>query len=70
MKETDKSMYVDVTEVMKDCGVSRTTAYRIIKHMNEQVKDDHPLALIIPGRVNRLWYNEACLRKGGGDGYE
>lgn len=66
MKETDRSMYVDVAEVMRECGVSRTTAYRIIKHMNEQIAIDHPSALIIAGRVNRLWFDEACLRKSGG----
>ena len=29
--------------------------------MNAQLKEEHPTALIIAGKVNRIWYEEACL---------
>lgn len=66
MSNDSDSLYVDAEQVMKDWGVSRATAYTLIKRMNEQIKRAYPSALIIAGKVNRLWYNEACLRRSGG----
>ena len=59
-KNTDTA-YIGPQQVMEDWDVSRATAYNIIKKMNAQLKEEHPTALIIAGKVNRIWYEEACL---------
>ncbi len=56
-------IYVDAAQVMNDWGVSKATAYSIIKEMNEQIKKENPHALIIAGKVSRAWYNSACMTK-------
>ncbi len=61
MDSTNEPMYYGPERVMADWNVSRATAYTIIKRMNDQLKTEHPAALIIPGKVNRVWYEEACL---------
>lgn len=33
----NKKMYVDVTEVCKDWGVSRAQGYKIIKQLNDRI---------------------------------
>lgn len=55
------TIYIGPERIMTDWGVSRATAYTIIKRMNTQLQSKHPTALIIPGKVNRVWYEEACL---------
>ena len=35
----NKKMYVDVTEVCEDWGVSRAQGYKIIKQLNERMLD-------------------------------
>ncbi len=54
--------YVGPERIMADWRVSRATAYSIIKKMNAQIQSQHPTALIISGKVNRIWYEEACLQ--------
>lgn len=54
-------VYIGPERVMSDWGVSKATAYNLIKRLNDQLKTEHPAALIIPGKVNRVWYEEACL---------
>jgi len=61
MKAVD-SMYVDVDQVMKDWGVSRSKAYAIIRELSAQMKKDNPKLLTIAGKVNRIYYDEVCLR--------
>lgn len=62
MKEDNaKALFVDVARVQQDLGVSRAKAYGIIKDLNRQLKEQYPRAIIIAGRVNRLWYEEALM---------
>lgn len=55
-------LYIGVDTVKKDLGVSRAKAYAVIKELNENMKAEHPKAIIVAGKVNRIWYEEACLR--------
>ncbi len=64
MNQSTKPAYVGPTEIMQDWAVSKATAYNIIRKMNTQLKREHPSALIIAGKVNRVWYEEACLQTG------
>lgn len=60
--EKDASLYIDVETVKKDCGVSYSKAYGIIRDLNEQLKKEKPNAVIIPGKVNKAWYEDALLK--------
>ena len=62
MKDTFRPAYIGPEQIMTDWDVYRATAYSIIKKMNAQLKEEHPTALIIAGKVNRVWYEEACLQ--------
>ena len=62
MKRKSKTAYIGPQQIMEDWDVSRATAYNIIKKMNAQLKKEHPTALIIAGKVNRIWYEKACLQ--------
>ena len=53
---------------MFDLGVSRAKAYDVIKELNAQMKKENPRAIVVSGKVNRIWYEEACLRGGGNNG--
>lgn len=57
-----KPLFVDVDTVMYDLGVSRAKAYEVIKQLNKDLKAKHPQALVVSGKVNRIWYEEACLQ--------
>ncbi len=59
-----ETAYVGPQKIMEDWGVSKATAYNIIKQMNTQMKKEHPTALVLAGKVNRIWYEEACLQTG------
>ena len=54
--------YIGPQTIMEDWNVSKATAYNIIKKLNSQLLKEHPSALIIAGKVNRIWYEEACLQ--------
>ena len=54
-----KELFVGVDTVKSDLGVSRAKAYKIIKDLNDQLKEINPRAVIVAGRVNRIWYEEA-----------
>lgn len=60
-EENANALFVDVARVQQDLGVSRAKAYGIIKDLNRQLKEQYPRAIIIAGRVNRLWYEEALM---------
>ncbi len=62
MNNRTETAYIGPQQIMEDWDVSRATAYNIIKKMNAQLKKEHPTALIIAGKVNRIWYEEACLQ--------
>lgn len=62
MKNDMEPAYIGPQQIMEDWDVSKATAYNIIKKMNTQLKKEHPTALIIAGKVNRIWYEDACLK--------
>lgn len=47
-----------------DLGVSRSKAYEVIRELNASMKEAYPKAIVVPGKVNRIWYEEACLGAG------
>ena len=47
-----------------DLGVSRAKAYDVIKQLNKELKKENPRAIVVAGKVNRIWYEEACLKAG------
>ena len=61
MKNIQNTIFVGVETVVKDLGISKPKAYKIIKELNEKLKKANPNAIIINGKVNRNWYNQACL---------
>ena len=62
MKETALPLYVGVETVKQDLGVSKAKAYEIIKNLNNEMKAEHPRAIVVSGKVNRIWYDAACLK--------
>ena len=50
---------VGAETVSRDLDVSMPTAYKIIREWNKEIKEKYPSAIIIPGKVNRAWYNNA-----------
>ena len=61
MYENEKSLFVNVATVCHDLGVSKAKGYQIIKELNTELKKQHPMAIVVAGKVNRVWYEEACL---------
>ena len=61
-KTVNKKMYVGVDTVMRDFDVSKPKAYAIIHALNEELRREHPLAIVVAGKVNRFWYDKACLK--------
>ena len=55
--------YVDVAEVCRDSGCSRSKGYSIIKQLSEQMKSENPRLLTMSGKINRIYYEEACMRR-------
>lgn len=55
--------YVDVAEVCRDWGCSRSKGYAIIKQLSEQMKSENPRLLTMSGKINRIYYEEACMRR-------
>ena len=64
MKEDRLPLFVGVDTVKYDLGVSRDKAYEVIKQINKEMKEQNPRAIVVSGKVNRIWYEEACLRTG------
>ncbi|MFR2565247.1 MAG: hypothetical protein ACLS8Q_10100 [Anaerovoracaceae bacterium] len=62
MLEERKPLFVGVNTVQYDFGVSRAKAYSIIKQLNEALKAENPKAIVVAGKVNRIYYEEACLK--------
>ena len=61
--EQKKTAYVDVTEVCEDCNVSRSKGYAIIKQLSEQMKQENPKLLVMSGKINRVYYEEVCMKR-------
>lgn len=62
MMNNTESLFVGVETIERDLGISRPKAYKVIKEMNASLKESHPNAIIIAGKVNRAWYNNATLQ--------
>lgn len=60
---TNDKLYVGVETVMSDFDISKPKAYAIIHKLNEELIKKHPAAIVVAGKVNRYWYDEACLRQ-------
>ena len=63
MEEKRKTMYVDVDEVCEDWGVCRSKGYAIIKDLSNQLLKENPKVLLVAGKINRIYYEEACLMR-------
>lgn len=59
----EKTAYVDVEEVCRDWGCSRSKGYAIIKQLSQQMKAENPKLLVMSGKINRIYYEEACMRR-------
>ena len=64
MNKEREPLFIGVDTVMFDLGVSRAKAYDVIRKLNEDLKKEHPKAIVVTGKVNRILYEEACLRGG------
>ena len=64
MNKEKEPLFVGVDTGMFDLGVSRAKAYDVIRELNEELKKEHPKAIVVSGKVNRIWYEEACLKGG------
>ena len=64
MNKEREPLFIGVDTVMFDLGVSRAKAYDVIRKLNEDLKKEHPKAIVVTGKVNRIWYEEACLKGG------
>lgn len=64
MTEERVPMFVGVDTVKFDLGVSRAKAYEVIKQLNKEMKEQNPRAIVVSGKVNRIWYEKACLKSG------
>ena len=64
MAEERQPLFVGVDTVIFDLGVSRAKAYDVIKQLNKELKKENPHAIVVAGKVNRIWYEEACLKAG------
>lgn len=64
MNKVKEPLFIGVDTVMFDLGVSRAKAYDVIRELNEELKKEHPKAIVVAGKVNRIWYEEACLKGG------
>ena len=62
MAEKHQPLFVGVDTVIFDLGVSRAKAYDVIKQLNKELKEENPRAIIVAGKVNRIWYEQACLK--------
>ena len=62
MNEKTKPLFVNVDTVRNDLGVSKAKAYQVIKELNTELKKKYPMAIVVAGKVNRIWYEEACLQ--------
>lgn len=60
---SDIKKYVGPETVMEDFDVSKPKAYAIIHTLNQELKKTHPEAVVVAGKVNRIWYEKAILKK-------
>lgn len=61
-KEPVKPMYVDVEEICRDWNCSRSKGYAVIKQLSKQMLEENPTAIVMSGKINRAYYEKACLK--------
>lgn len=55
-------MFMSVTEVAEELGVSKSYAYRVVRQLNEELK--RLGYLTVPGRVNTEYFHKkVCYRE-------
>lgn len=59
VKTEREPLFVGVDTVQYDLGVSKAKAYQVIKQLNLELKKKNPKAIVVAGKVNRVWYEEA-----------
>ena len=64
MTEERLPLFIGVDTIKADLGASRAKAYEVIKELNAEMKAQNPRAIVVNGKVNRIWYEEACLLTG------
>ena len=63
MEETKKTAYVDVEEVCRDWGCSGSNGYAVSTQVSQQMMEELPELLVMSGKINRIYYEEACMRR-------
>lgn len=61
MKQT--SVYITASEICEVLGVSRNKGYSIVNDLNVKMKKEVPTSIIIRGKVNRKFFEEAMFGK-------
>ena len=61
-EKRSEPMYIDVKRVMADWGCSKSKAYDIINELSARMKAENPKLITMSGKINRIYYNEACLK--------
>ena len=56
----EKELFVRAEEVAQELGVSKPYAYKLVREMNEELKQKG--FLTIPGRVSRRYFEEKFYR--------
>lgn len=59
----DSTMYVGVDEICKDWGCSKSKAYSMIRKLSAQMSKENPKLIVMAGKINRSYYEEACRKK-------
>lgn len=57
-----KTLFVGVDEVQAILGVSQSKGYSIIRMLNQRIKKENPGAIILAGKVNRRYFEEAIMK--------
>ena len=52
----EKSKFVSTEEVANELGVSKSFAYKIVRQMNDELKNKG--FMIVAGKVSRVFYEE------------
>ena len=55
-------VYIGPEDIMNDWKVSKNKAYVIIRNLNAQLLKEKPTAITVAGKVNKRWYEDACLK--------
>lgn len=62
MDNNYNTVCVDAEQIAREWHISKSSAYNVIKNMNKRLLEINPDALVLPGKVNKLWYDSVCMR--------